>query len=381
MKKITLLGSTGSIGRSTLDVVRHHRDEMRVVSMTAGSNAALLGEQIREFQPDIAVLADDTSIDQLGDTGSVTVDCGRKAVVDAAAYERSDIVVSAIVGSAGLVPTLKAIESGKDIALANKEPLVMAGDLITQTSRRENVNLLPVDSEHSAIFQALRSGKHAEINRIYLTASGGPFHKLDSKKLSNVTKEQALKHPTWTMGQKITIDSATLMNKALEIIEAHWLFDIPYEKIKVLVHPQSIVHSMIEFVDGSVIAQMGVPSMKLPIQYALTYPDRMPSDVPAPNFLEIGHLTFEDPNDYLSKGLGLAYRAGNEGGTSCAVLNGANEAAVELFLNGQCRFEDIYSIIESAMDLHQTVRDPSITDIIRAGDWAKDQAEKHENDS
>lgn len=378
MKNITLLGSTGSIGKNTLEVVRHHRNDMCVVAMTAGSNAKLLGEQIREFEPDIAALADESCVSELGDTGSCKVTCGKKAVVDTAVYERSDIVVSAIVGSAGLVPTLKAIEAGKDIALANKEPLVMAGELIKQTAHRENVNLLPVDSEHSAVFQALQSGRHAEVNRIYLTASGGPFHKMDTSGLADVTKEQALNHPTWSMGQKITIDSATLMNKALEIIEAHWLFDVPYEKIKVLVHPQSIVHSMIEFVDGSVIAQMGVPSMKLPIQYALTYPDRIPGDVPAPDFIQIGQLTFEDPNEYLSRGLDLAYRAGTEGGTSCAVLNGANEAAVELFLNGRCRFEDIYSIIESAMDIHQTVKDPSITDIIRAGDWAKDHAENHE---
>ena len=348
-KNISLLGSTGSIGCNVLEVVRQYPGRFRVVGMAAGNNIKLLKEQIEAFGPQLVSVADDTLAGDL--IQSLPPGWGDKVVVGRAGNEEvarlpeADLVVSAIVGAAGLTPTMAAIEAGKDIALANKETLVMAGDLVMKAVARRRVQLLPIDSEHNAIAQALEAGRHQDIHRLILTASGGPFRNTPARELWEVSPEQALSHPNWSMGRKISIDSATLMNKGLEVIEAHWLFGVPVEQIEVLVHPQSIVHSMVEYIDGSVVAQMGIPDMRIPIVYALSYPERLRLGLPRLNLSKCGDLSFTPPDFNRFPALQLAYKACKRGGTMPAALNAANEVAVEAFLVGKIRFPEIALVV------------------------------------
>ena len=350
---IAILGSTGSIGRSSLDVIEAHPDRFRVTYLTAHRNIEVLSEQVRRFKPRAVVVTDVALAEQLREwvNGTTEVLCGSQALLDIVARPDVDIVISALVGFAGLHPTLRAIEAGKDIALANKETLVVGGELVMSKVRQHNVRLLPVDSEHSAILQCLQGEDIHSVSRLILTASGGPFLHTPREEMDAITPARALKHPTWTMGSKITIDSATLMNKGLELIEAHWLFGLPAERIEVIVHPQSIIHSMVEFVDGSVKAQLGIPDMKLPIQYALTYPERPPSTFQRVDFASLALLTFQNPDMERFPCLSLAFRAMREGGTTPAVLNAANETAVQLFLEGRIGFTAIPALIAHAMDM------------------------------
>lgn len=349
---IAILGSTGSIGRSSLEVIESMPERFRVTCLTAHRNTDILAEQVRRFKPRAVVVTDVARAGELRAMvdRSTEVLSGDSALLDVVAREDVDIVISALVGFAGLHPTLRAIDAGKDIALANKETLVVGGELVMARVREHKVRLLPVDSEHSAILQCLQGEDHHSVNRIILTASGGPFLNTPREEMADITPARALKHPTWTMGAKITIDSATLMNKGLEVIEAQWLFGLPAERIEVIVHPQSIIHSMVEFVDGSVKAQLGIPDMKLPIQYALTYPERPPSGFKRVDFAALGRLTFQDPDTERFPCLSLAFRAMREGGTAPAVLNAANEAAVALFLDGKIGFTAIPELIAQAMD-------------------------------
>jgi 1-deoxy-D-xylulose-5-phosphate reductoisomerase len=349
---IAILGSTGSIGRSSLEVIEAMPDRFRVTCLTAHRNTGLLAEQVRRFRPRTVVVTDPACAGPLRTLvdGSTEVLCGDDALLEVVAHENVDIVISALVGFAGLHPTLRAIEAGKDIALANKETLVVGGELVMAKVRAHNVRLLPVDSEHSAILQCLQGEDLHAVNRLILTASGGPFLNTPRDQMADITPARALKHPTWTMGAKITIDSATLMNKGLEVIEAHWLFGLPPERIEVIVHPQSIIHSMVEFVDGSVKAQLGVPDMKLPIQYALTYPERPPSTFKRVDFAALGQLTFQEPDVDRFPCLSLAFRAMRDGGSAPAVMNAANEVAVGLFLEGRIGFSAIPELIAQAMD-------------------------------
>lgn len=351
-KRIALLGSTGSIGTQTLEVAELFPELLQIEVLTAHSNADLLIRQAKKFQPNIVVIGDETKYEYVKEAlwdDDIKVYAGRQALLDVVQMGCVDMVLSAIVGVAGLAPIYKAIECGKQIALANKETLVVAGELMTRTAYENGVNLYPVDSEHSAIFQCLAGEFHNPVSRLIITASGGPFRGKKKEELLHVTKEQALKHPNWSMGSKITIDSATLMNKGLEVIEAKWLFSVPLEKIDVVVHPQSIVHSMVEFQDGSIKAQLGLPDMKLPIQYALTYPARQPNNFPRLNFAEHPTLTFEQPDLETFPCLRLAVEASRQGGCMPCVLNAANEAAVGLFLRDQIGFYDIPRLIEEAL--------------------------------
>ena len=349
---IAILGSTGSIGRSSLEVIEAMPDRFRVTCLTAHRNTDILAEQVRRFKPRAVVVTDPSRAGDLRARvdGATEVLSGDSALLDVVAREDVDIVISALVGFAGLHPTLRAIEAGKDIALANKETLVVGGELVMAKVREHKVRLLPVDSEHSAILQCLQGEDPHSVNRLILTASGGPFLNTPREEMADITPARALKHPTWTMGAKITIDSATLMNKGLEVIEAQWLFGLPAERIEVIVHPQSIIHSMVEFVDGSVKAQLGIPDMKLPIQYALTYPERPPSGFKRVDFAALGQLTFQAPDMDRFPCLSLAFRAMREGGTAPAVLNAANEAAVALFLDGKIGFTAIPELIAQTMD-------------------------------
>ncbi|MCQ2280707.1 MAG: 1-deoxy-D-xylulose-5-phosphate reductoisomerase [Bacteroidales bacterium] len=351
-KRIALLGSTGSIGTQALEVARQFPELLQIEVLTAFSNADLLIQQAKEFLPNVVVIGEEGKLEYVKEAlwdDDIKVYAGEKALNDVVQMGCVDMVLSAIVGVAGLSPIYKAIESGKQIALANKETLVVAGELMTRTAYENGVNLYPVDSEHSAIFQSLAGEFHNPISRLIITASGGPFRGKKRCDLQTVTKEQALKHPNWSMGSKITIDSATLMNKGLEVIEAKWLFGVPLEKIDVVVHPQSIVHSLVEFEDGSVKAQLGLPDMKLPIQYALTYPERKCSNFPRLNLVEQGALTFEEPDLETFPCLPLAYEASRRGGCMPCVLNAANEAAVGLFLRDRIGFYDIPRLIENAL--------------------------------
>lgn len=354
MKKITILGSTGSIGTQTLDVIRENPHLFRVSALTCGSNTGLLAKQIEEFGPELVVTEkEEDALRLAGEFPEVEVSWGRQGLIDAACCG-CDMVLNALVGMRGLEPTYYAIQAGKDIALANKETLVAGGSLIMEAARRKRVKILPVDSEHSAIFQCLEGNAGRPLNKILLTASGGPFRGYSLAQLEKVTLEQALRHPRWTMGAKITVDSATMMNKGLEVIEARWLFDAPPEKIQILVHPQSIVHSAVEFEDKSVIAQMGVPDMRIPISLALGYPDRLKSSEPGLDFFGQGaNLTFEKPDTLVFKCIGFAYDAIREEGSYPVVLNGANEALVDLFLRGKIRFVDIQDTLERVMDRHR----------------------------
>jgi 1-deoxy-D-xylulose-5-phosphate reductoisomerase len=369
MKKIGILGSTGSIGTQTLDIVRNNPRDLAVAALTAGRNVDLLAAQIREFRPAYAsVLNEKDARDLRIEVADLPVKIvsGMEGLIEIATLPAIEMLVTALVGMIGIRPTIAAIEQGKDIALANKETLVTAGHLIMPLARKKGVKLLPVDSEHSAIFQALAGEDQNSVAKILLTASGGPFRGLATAELKGKTKADALRHPNWAMGQKITVDSATLVNKGLEVIEAHWLFGVPAGKIKVIIHPQSIIHSMVEFIDRGIIAQLGIPDMKLPIQYALFYPERKPLDGKPVDFAAISALTFEEPDTETFKGLKLAYQALEIGGSMPTVFNAANEKAVSLFLADKIGFLEIYERIEGAMNRHKTVNHPKVEDILSA---------------
>jgi 1-deoxy-D-xylulose-5-phosphate reductoisomerase len=366
MKKLSILGSTGSIGTQTLDVVRHHPD-LQVTALAAGKNVSKLEEQIREFRPRLAALADEADARDLRARVKdldVTVVSGMDGLIEAASFKDADMTVTAIVGMIGIQPTIAAIRAGKDIALANKETLVTAGHLIMPLARECGVKILPVDSEHSAIFQSLNGENYDRIEKLLLTCSGGPFRGRSLDDLEAVTVEDALKHPNWSMGPKITVDSATLVNKGLEVMEAGWLFGVDCDRIEVVVQPQSVIHSAVQFVDGAVIAQMGTPDMRLPIQYALFWPDRRGMDTERLDLFALRHLTFERPDTSVFRGLPLAVRAMKEGGSMPTVFNAANEKAVRKFLKGEIAFMDIYRIIESCMDVHTVLPDPDVPAIL-----------------
>lgn len=368
MKKITILGSTGSIGTQTLDVVRENGD-LEVVGLGAGKNTELLEQQIREFSPRLAVVWDEKDALSLRESVrdlDVKILSGMDGLLELARMEESELMVTAIVGMIGLRPTMAAIEAGKDIALANKETLVTAGQLIMPLAAKNHVSILPVDSEHSAIFQALHGEDPRQVSKLLITASGGPFRGMTRKELAGVTPKDALRHPNWDMGQKITIDSATLVNKGLEVMEARWLFDVELDRIQVVVQPQSVIHSMVEFCDGAVMAQLGTPDMRLPIQYALYYPERRPLSGDRVDFWQLKELTFEKPDTDTFRGLSLAMDAAREGGTMAVVFNAANERAVAKFLKDKIRFLDIYEIIEEAMNHHQVLKNPGLDEILAA---------------
>ncbi len=378
MKKISILGSTGSIGRSTLAVAEMFPDRFQVVGLAAGHNVELLEQQVRRFKPAIVSVATEHSAERLRQRCAdlnIRIFSGAEGLVRVAAMDEADITVSAIVGTAGLAPTMAAVRAGKNIALANKEALVTAGELVMAEARAKGISLFPVDSEHSAIFQCLRAGANKDIRRLILTASGGPFRGYSKKELATVTTAQALNHPNWSMGKKITIDSATLMNKGLEVIEARWLFDIAQENIKVLVHPQSIVHSMVEYNDGAVIAQLGMPDMRGPIAYALSYPERLPDVSPALDLAAVAALTFEEPDVSRFPCLGYAYDALRAGGTMPAVLSAANEIAVNYFLGEKIGYGDIARVIKSTMEAHTPAPVKTVEDALEADCWARREAE------
>lgn len=368
MKKIAILGSTGSIGTQTLEIVRENPD-LKVVALAAGSNVNLLEEQIREFKPKLVSLQSEEACEDLKARIAdlqVEVVPGMEGLIRIAEMEESEILVTAIVGMIGIRPTIAAIKKKKDIALANKETLVTAGHIIMPLAAQMGVSILPVDSEHSAIFQSMQGENKERISKLLITASGGPFRGKTKEELTNIQVEDALKHPNWSMGSKITIDSATLVNKGLEVMEAKWLFDVDLDRIQVVVHPQSIIHSMVEYVDGGIIAQLGTPDMKLPIQYALFYPDRRPMNGKRVDFYELGNITFEKPDMETFTGLQLALRAAREGGSVPTVFNAANEKAVSLFLNRKIRFLEIPEIIEMCMDAHKRIENPDVAEILEA---------------
>jgi 1-deoxy-D-xylulose-5-phosphate reductoisomerase len=354
VKRIAILGSTGSIGCNTLDVISRFPDRFKVVALSAGEKVDALAEQVRRFRPDLVSLATESAAEKLKAACPQTttqIYWGVEGLIRVATHPTADMVVSAIVGSAGLIPTLAAIKAGKNVALANKETLVMAGELVTSEARKNNVRIVPVDSEHSAIFQVLQGSRREDIKRVILTASGGPFLRKPRESLERVTPQDALKHPNWIMGAKITLDSATLMNKGLEVIEAHWLFDIPVFQIEVVIHPQSIIHSLVEFTDGSVLSQMGRPDMRVPIAYSLSYPERLDLPLPSLDLIGMGNLTFEAPDLKSFPCLSFAYEALEEGGTMPAVLNAANEVAVHAFMEGRIGFLDISEVIRETLKM------------------------------
>lgn len=367
MKHIALLGSTGSIGTQTLEVVRHYPDRLCVTVLSAATNVELMEKQIREFKPELAVMYNEDKAAELklkiADL-DIPVLSGMEGLIAAAEHETVDIVLTAVVGMIGIRPTIAAINAGKDIALANKETLVTAGHIIMPLAKAKGVKILPVDSEHSAIFQSLQGENRGQIHKILLTASGGPFRGKDAAFLEHVTVEDALKHPNWVMGRKITIDSATLVNKGLEVIEAKWLFDVTPENIQVVVHPESVIHSAVEYDDSAVIAQLGTPDMRLPIQYALFYPDRKPLSEEWLDLFKLGSLHFEKPDMDTFKGLAFAYEAIRQGGSMPTVFNAANERAVAKFLDRKIGFTDIYRIIEEAMDAHHVIEAPTVAQIL-----------------
>ena len=366
MKKIAILGSTGSIGTQTVEIVRQN-DDIEIVTLSAGKNIKLLEEQMRELRPRLVAVSEEDDAKKLRDNTkdlNIPVLSGMGGLIEVATLDEVDIVVTAIVGMIGIRPTIAAIERGKTIALANKETLVVAGHIIMPLAKEKGVSILPVDSEHSAIFQSLNGENRSRLSKILLTASGGPFRGRDLEYLKNVQVEDALKHPNWEMGRKITIDSATLVNKGLEVIEAKWLFDVSLDEIEVVVHPQSIIHSMVEYVDGGIMAQLGRPDMKLPIQYALFYPDRRPMQGDKLDFFELSKMTFERPNMDVFRGLKLAYEAGNIGGSMPVVFNATNEIAVAKFLNREISFLGITELIEKNMSSHKLILDPSLDEIL-----------------
>jgi len=378
MKNISILGSTGSIGMNALDVIKDNPTRFKVVALSAHRKVSMLKKQIDQFRPKIVSVVDQESareLEKIVDPAFGTeILFGADGYRQVASIKEADMVISSMVGSAGLLPTIEAIEAGKDIALANKEVMVMAGEIVVNKARMKGVNILPVDSEHSAVFQCLSGHRHTDIKRIILTASGGPFLNLSREELENVKPEQALKHPNWKMGPKVTIDSASMMNKGLEIIEAKWFFLVDIDHIEVQIHPQSIIHSMVEYVDGSVIAQLGVPDMRIPIAYALSYPERISRTEPYLDLPKVGHLEFFSPDLEKFPNLGLACEAGRVGGTHPAVLNAANEVAVESFLKGSIRFTEMPKMIKEVLSSHQTRQNPTIEDILSADRWARKKA-------
>ena len=378
MKRLAILGSTGSIGRSALAVVDAHPTRLAVVALAAGDNDARLAKQVQRYQPEVVAMATGEGVDRLraacGATRPPRMTAGAEGLIAVATHPSVDIVICASAGTAGLEAVLAAIDAGKTIALANKEVLVMAGELVTTHARRAGVAILPVDSEHNAVHQCLHGRDHSEVRRVILTASGGPFREYTPAALERVSPQQALRHPTWQMGRKITIDSATLMNKGLEVIEAHWLFNISADQIDVVIHPQSIVHSLVELTDGSVIAQLGVTDMRLPIQYACSYPERWDGSLPTLDLTQAGRLEFLAPDHGRFPCLGLAYRALRAAGTLPVVLNAANEVAVEAFLDAKLGFTSISRVIERSMNAHTVERVSTLDDVRRVDAWARDKA-------
>lgn len=381
MKRLSILGSTGSIGQNTLAVVARFPDRFTVAALAAKSNLTLLREQVALFNPELAVVHDQRLADELRkmlpESCRTRVLCGTEGYCEAASLQSVDMVVTAVVGAAGVMPTLAAIDAGKDVALANKETLVVAGDIVMQNAAARKVRILPVDSEHSAIFQCLAGSRPVDLSKIFLTASGGPFLSRPIEEFAGITPEAALRHPNWQMGPKITVDSATLMNKGLEVIEAKWLFGVTLSQIEVVVHPQSIVHSMVAFRDGSVMAQMGVPDMQGAIAYALSFPARLPLDQPLPDFTNDMTLTFQKPDLEKFPCLALAIWAGESGGTLPAVMNAANEVAVQAFLNGRVAFTRIPLVIRAVMEVHAVIDKPDLTVLLEADRWARAAAEDH----
>lgn len=372
MKKIAILGSTGSIGTQTLDVVREHSDELRVVALAAGTNKERLKEQIKEFHPKLVSLSDEKKAQELKEElagEQVEVVCGMEGLIEVAGADSADVVVTAVVGMMGILPTMEAIKKGKDIALANKETLVTAGHLIIPMAKEYGVSILPVDSEHSAIFQSLQGEPKAALDKILLTASGGPFRGKSAEFLETVTLEAALNHPNWSMGPKITIDSSTMVNKGLEVMEAKWLFGVDYSQIEVVIQPQSIIHSMVQYVDGAIIAQLGTPDMRVPIEYALFYPERRSLSGDRLDFSKLSQITFEKPDYKVFRGLSLAIEAGKTGGTMPTVFNAANERAVAKFLKGEIKYTDIVRSIEKCMDAHKVSAHPDLEEILATEQW------------
>ena len=372
MKKIAILGSTGSIGTQTLDVVREHSDELQVVALAAGSNKERLKEQIKEFHPKLVSLSDEKKAQELKEElagEQVEVVCGMEGLIEVAGADSADVVVTAVVGMMGILPTMEAIKKGKDIALANKETLVTAGHLIIPMAKEYGVSILPVDSEHSAIFQSLQGEPKAALDKILLTASGGPFRGKSAEFLETVTLEDALNHPNWSMGPKITIDSSTMVNKGLEVMEAKWLFGVDYSQIEVVIQPQSIIHSMVQYVDGAIIAQLGTPDMRVPIEYALFYPERRSLPGNRLDFSKLSQITFEKPDYKVFRGLSLAIEAGKTGGTMPTVFNAANERAVAKFLKGEIKYTDIVRSIEKCMDAHKVSAHPDLEEILATEQW------------
>lgn len=374
-KRVAVLGSTGSIGCQTLEVVDKFPDKFEIVGLAAGFNLDKLAEQAAKYRPRLVSIGNKQDVPRfrsLLPTG-VRVTAGIEGMTEVAVLDEVDIVVTSITGTLGLIPTVEAVKAGKDIALANKETLVAAGELVMSLVRQKGVSFLPVDSEHSAIFQCLNGEARAEVSKLILTASGGPFLNKTKEELSQVGVEDALKHPNWSMGRKITVDSATMMNKGLEVIEARWLFDIGFDNIEVIIHPQSIIHSMVEFVDGSVIAQMGLPDMRIPIQYALSYPKRLGSSFARLDLAAVGRLGFEKPRTDLFPSLELAFEAGRRGGTAPAVMNAANEQAVAMFLEGRLGFTDIPVLVAKVLANHECRRQPALVDILDSDNWAREE--------
>ena len=372
MKKIAILGSTGSIGTQTLDVVREHSDELQVVALAAGSNKERLKEQIKEFHPKLVSLSDEKKAQELKEElagEQVEVVCGMEGLIEVAGADSADVVVTAVVGMMGILPTMEAIKKGKDIALANKETLVTAGHLIIPMAKEYGVSILPVDSEHSAIFQSLQGEPKAALDKILLTASGGPFRGKSAEFLETVTLEDALNHPNWSMGPKITIDSSTMVNKGLEVMEVKWLFGVDYSQIEVVIQPQSIIHSMVQYVDGAIIAQLGTPDMRVPIEYALFYPERRSLSGDRLDFSKLSQITFEKPDYKVFRGLSLAIEAGKTGGTMPTVFNAANERVVAKFLKGEIKYTDIVRSIEKCMDAHKVSAHPDLEEILATEQW------------
>ncbi len=370
-----MLGSTGSVGINTLKVIESLRDRFRVLGLAARKNIDLLEKQIREFHPEVVALVDEKSARELrGRFKSMRVTSGQEGVNEVARLKEADLVVSAIVGASGLIPTLEAIKAKKRIALANKETLVMAGETVMQEAHRRGVEILPIDSEHSAIFQCLKKEEKKKVSRIILTASGGPFLGFSLSRLKSVTPQEALRHPTWEMGKKITIDSATLMNKGLEVIAAHHLFGVDIDQIEVVIHREAIVHSLVEFIDGTMLAHLGAPDMRLPIQYALSYPERLPISLKRLDLTRIRRLTFQRPDTRKFPCLGLAYEAARIGGTAPAVLNATNEVAISLFLKEEMGFMEIPKTIEKVLNRHKPIKNPTLSEILKADAWAREEA-------
>lgn len=373
---IAILGSTGSIGTQTLEVVRAYPEDLHVVALAAGSNVTLMEQQVREFHPQLVAMGSEKTAkdlkERIADLSGITVVAGMEGLIEVAVIPESEMLVTAIVGMIGIRPTVAAIQAGKHIALANKETLVTAGHLIMPMAKEYGVKILPVDSEHSAIFQSLQGNEHNKVSRILLTASGGPFRGKTREELKHVTVKDALKHPNWSMGQKITIDSATLVNKGLEVMEAKWLFGVSYDQVEVVVQPQSVIHSMVEYEDGAVMAQLGTPDMKLPIQYALFYPDRRFLKGDRLDFKTLKSITLEEPDMETFEGLKLAYEVGKEGGSLPTVFNAANEYAVARFLKGEIAFLEIYEMIKSCLAAHTKIEHPDLEDILQTQAWVDD---------